>query len=150
MEGTDEQRHRQRTAAAQRAGPRLRARVAREKASLKARLATMLGERIEIPLIIGGEEVRTGNTVEAVCPHDHGHVLADVHQAGPAEVERAIAAAAAAWHDWSAMAWEERAAVFLKAAELLAGPWRDTRQRRHHAQPVEDASTRPRSTRPAS
>ncbi|MFQ5349265.1 MAG: L-glutamate gamma-semialdehyde dehydrogenase, partial [Thermoanaerobaculia bacterium] len=97
-----------------------------EKASLKARLAEMLGERIEIPLIIGGEEVRTGNTFEAICPHDHGHVLATVHQAGPAEVERAIAAAEAAWHDWSEMDWEQRAAVFLKAAELLAGPWRDT------------------------
>ncbi len=97
-----------------------------EKASLKRRLGEMLGERIDIPLIIGGEEVRTGNTFEAVCPHDHGHVLADVHQAGPAEVERAIAAAAAAWHDWSTMDWEQRAAVFLKAAELLAGPWRDT------------------------
>ena len=97
-----------------------------EKISLKARLDEMLGERIEIPLIIGGEEVRTGNTFEAVCPHDHGHVLAEVHQAGPAEVERAIAAAADAWHDWSEMDWEQRAAVFLKAAELLAGPWRDT------------------------
>ena len=97
-----------------------------EKASLKARLTEMLAERIEIPLLIGGEEVRTGNTFEAVCPHDHGHVLATVHQAGPAEVERAVAAAADAWHDWSAMGWEQRAAVFLKAAELLAGPWRDT------------------------
>ena len=97
-----------------------------EKASLKRRLAEMLDERVEIPLIIGGEEVRTGDTFEAICPHDHGHVLAEVHQAGPAEVERAIAAAAEAWHDWSAMGWEQRAAVFLKAAELLAGPWRDT------------------------
>jgi 1-pyrroline-5-carboxylate dehydrogenase len=97
-----------------------------EKASLKKRLAEMLGERIEIPLIIGGEAVRTTDTFEAVCPHDHGHVLAEVHQAGPAEVERAAAAAAAAWHDWSAMDWEQRAGVFLKAAELLAGPWRDT------------------------
>jgi 1-pyrroline-5-carboxylate dehydrogenase len=97
-----------------------------EKLSLKRRLGEMLAERIEIPLIIGGEEVRTGNTFEAVCPHDHGHVLADVHQAGPAEVEQAIEAAAAAWHDWSEMDWEQRAAVFLAAAELLAGPWRDT------------------------
>ena len=97
-----------------------------EKGSLKSRLAGMLGERIEIPLIIGGREVRTGNTFEAVCPHDHGHVLAEVHQAGPAEVERAVAAANEAWHDWSAMDWVERAAIFLKAAELLAGPWRDT------------------------
>ena len=97
-----------------------------EKGSLKRRLDEMLGGRVDIPLIIGGERVRTGATFEAVCPHDHGHVLADVHQAGPAEVERAIAAAAAAWRGWSAMDWEQRAAVFLKAAELLAGPWRDT------------------------
>ena len=51
-----------------------------EKARIKARLTEMLGERIEIPLIIGGREVRTGNTARAVCPHDHGHVLADFHQ----------------------------------------------------------------------
>ncbi len=97
-----------------------------EKASIKQRLGEMLGERIEIPLIIGGQEVRSGNTGTCVCPHDHGHVLADFHQAGAAEVEQAIAASQAAWKDWSEMAWEDRAAVFLKAADLLAGPWRDT------------------------
>jgi 1-pyrroline-5-carboxylate dehydrogenase len=97
-----------------------------EKAALKSRLDTMMGERVEIPLIIGGREVRTGRTIEAVCPHDHGHVLATVHQAGAEEVEAAIAAAAAAWRDWSETAWEARAAVFLKAADLLAGPWRPT------------------------
>ena len=59
-------------------------------------------------------------------PHDKSHVLADVHQGGAAEVERAIAAAADAWEDWHRTPWEERAAVFLRAAELLAGPWRDT------------------------
>ncbi len=96
-----------------------------ERASLKAKLRETLAEEIEIPLIIGGEEVRTGNTARAVCPHDHGHALATYHQAGPAEVERAVAAARAAWREWSEMAWEDRAAVFLKAAELLAGPWRD-------------------------
>jgi 1-pyrroline-5-carboxylate dehydrogenase len=97
-----------------------------EKASLKGKLVEMLGERIEIPLIIGGREVRTGRTATAVCPHDHGHVLATFHLAGPKEVQQAIAAAGAAWREWSEMAWEARAAVFLKAAELLAGPWRDT------------------------
>ncbi len=97
-----------------------------ERASIKQRLSEMLGERIEIPLIIGGREVRTGNTVEAVCPHDHGHVLADFHQAGSGEIEQAIAASQEAWGEWSEMAWEDRAAVFLKAADLLAGPWRDT------------------------
>jgi 1-pyrroline-5-carboxylate dehydrogenase len=97
-----------------------------ERASIKQRLAAMLGEEIDIPLLIGGEEVRTGRTARAVCPHDHGHTLATWHQAGAAEVDRAAAAARAAWGSWSEMAWEDRAAIFLKAAELLAGPWRDT------------------------
>ncbi|MEM7356498.1 MAG: L-glutamate gamma-semialdehyde dehydrogenase [Acidobacteriota bacterium] len=97
-----------------------------EKASLKKRLGDMLGEKIEIPLVIGGQEVRTGRTQTAVCPHDHSHVLAEFHQAGPGEVEQAVAASQEAWKDWSEMAWEDRAAVFLKAADLLAGPWRDT------------------------
>ena len=97
-----------------------------EKKSLKKRLADMLGEQIEIPLIIGGREVRTGDTATAVCPHDHGHVLATYHQAGPAEVAAAADAAKEAWHDWSEMPWEDRAAILLRAADLLAGPWRDT------------------------
>ncbi|MDH3403160.1 MAG: L-glutamate gamma-semialdehyde dehydrogenase [Acidobacteriota bacterium] len=97
-----------------------------EKAELKARLAAMMGERIEIPAIIGGREVRTGRTAEAVCPHDHGHVLATVHQCGRDEVEQAVAAAREAWREWSETDWEARAAVFLKAADLLAGPWRAT------------------------
>ena len=97
-----------------------------EKLSLKKKLDEMLAEQIEIPVIIGGREIRTGNTTEAVCPHAHGHVLAKVHQAGPKEVERAVAAAQTAWHDWSDMDWEARSAVLLKAADLLAGPWRDT------------------------
>ncbi|HET7045737.1 MAG TPA: L-glutamate gamma-semialdehyde dehydrogenase [Gaiellaceae bacterium] len=97
-----------------------------ERERLRARLERMRGERLEIPLVIGGEDVRTGTTREAVMPHDKEHVLADVHQGGAAEVQRAIDAAAAAWEDWSRWPWEERAAVFLRAAELLAGPWRDT------------------------
>ncbi len=97
-----------------------------ERTSLKARLEQMRGERLDIPCIIGGEEVRTGVTRAAAMPHDHRHVLADVHQGGPAEVERAIEAAAAAWRDWSRTPWQERVAVLLRAAELLSGPWRDT------------------------
>ena len=97
-----------------------------EKASLKARLHAMLDEEIEIPLLIGGREVRTDSVADAVCPHDHGHRLARVHQAGSAEVGRAVDAAGKAWREWSEMDWEARAAVFLKAADLLAGPWRDT------------------------
>jgi 1-pyrroline-5-carboxylate dehydrogenase len=97
-----------------------------ERESLRVRLEQMRGERLEIPLVIGGEDVTTGRTREAVMPHAKSHLLADVHQGGPAEVERAIDAAGEAWHDWSRLPWEERAAVFLRAAELLAGPWRDT------------------------
>ncbi|HPK66534.1 MAG TPA: aldehyde dehydrogenase family protein, partial [Thermoanaerobaculia bacterium] len=76
-----------------------------EKASLKARLAAMLGETPEIPLLIGGKEVRTGRTGKVVCPHDHGHVLATYHQAGEAEVAQAVAAARAAWREWSEWPW---------------------------------------------
>ena len=95
-----------------------------EKKTLKAEITRMLSEEIEIPLLIGGKEVRTGNTAKAVCPHDHQHVLATYHQAGQKEVEMAIAASQEAWKDWSEMPWESRAAIFLKAAELLAGPMR--------------------------
>ena len=97
-----------------------------EKKSLKKRLDAMLAEEIEIPIIIGGKEVRTGDTAKAVCPHDHRHVLATYHQAGAAEVEAAAKAAKAAWREWSEASWEDRAAVLLRAADLLAGPWRDT------------------------
>jgi 1-pyrroline-5-carboxylate dehydrogenase len=97
-----------------------------ERAELKLALQRMEGERTEIPLVIGGEDVTTGDTFEAVMPHRKDHVLADVHAGGPREVERAIAAAGAAWPDWSRTPWEERAAIFLRAAELLAGPWRTT------------------------
>jgi 1-pyrroline-5-carboxylate dehydrogenase len=97
-----------------------------ERASLQVRLEQMRNERVEIPLVIGGKDVKTGPTNPAVMPHDKEHVLADVHQAEPAHVQQAIDAAAEAWRDWSRRPWEERAAVFLRAAELLAGPWRDT------------------------
>lgn len=97
-----------------------------ERATIEKRLEEMLAEPIEIPLLIGGREVRTGDTAEAVCPHDHGHVLATFHQAGEREVAMAVAAAADAWREWSETPWEARAAVLLKAADLLAGPWRDT------------------------
>jgi 1-pyrroline-5-carboxylate dehydrogenase len=97
-----------------------------EKAELKARLAAMAGERIDIPLIIGGQEVRTGQTAQAVMPHDHRHVLADWHKASREHVERAIRAAAEAHREWSNWPWEDRAAVLLKAAELLTTTWRAT------------------------
>src|SRR5258707_8125154 len=86
----------------------------------------MRNERIEIPLVIGGKDITTGELRQAVMPHDKEHVLADVHQGNAEHVNAAIEAGAKAWQDWSRWPWEERAAVFLRAAELLAGPWRDT------------------------
>ena len=97
-----------------------------EKASLKARLHEMLDEKVDIPIIIGGREVRTANTIEVVSPHDHQHVLGQAHMAGADEVEAAIAASQEAWKTWSETDWRDRAAVILKAADLLAGPWRYT------------------------
>ena len=97
-----------------------------ERQALRERLDELSGRRLEIPLVIGGEDVETGDTFEAVMPHNRSHVLADVHKGGAAEVGRAISAAADAWADWSRTPWEDRAAVFLRAAELLAGPWRQT------------------------
>jgi 1-pyrroline-5-carboxylate dehydrogenase len=97
-----------------------------EREELRDRLREMENERIRIPNVIGGQDVDTGESFEAVMPHRKSHVLADVAKAGPAEVDRAIKAAADAWHDWSRTPWEERAAVFLRASELLAGPWRAT------------------------
>src|SRR5436853_4490630 len=97
-----------------------------ERDELRRRLDELSGERLDIPLVIGGEEVRTGDTFEAVMPHRRAHVLADVHKGAGPEVERAIKAAADAWEDWSRTPWADRAAVFLRAAELLAGPWRQT------------------------
>ncbi len=96
-----------------------------EKASLKAELARMSGEEIEVPLIIGGQEIRTGNTAPMVMPHDHGHRVGVYHKAGAEQVNMAIEAATAAKAEWAAMPWEERAAVFLRVGELLATSWRD-------------------------
>ena len=96
------------------------------RAELKARLAQMAGERVDIPLFIGGREVRTGATDQAVMPHAYRHVLGDYHKAGPEEVDQAIEAALEARHEWASWRWEDRAAVFLNAAELLATRWRAT------------------------
>jgi 1-pyrroline-5-carboxylate dehydrogenase len=95
-----------------------------ERAQLKAALDDIAGKKIEIPLIIGGKEVRTGNLGKVVMPHDHGHVLAEYHQAGEEEIQMAIEAAMAAKQVWAGLRWEERAAIFLKAADLLSGKYR--------------------------
>jgi 1-pyrroline-5-carboxylate dehydrogenase len=97
-----------------------------ERASLKARLKAMASETIEIPLIVGGKEVRTGKLGEHRCPHDHAKVLARYHMATPEVVEQAVAASQDAWKTWSELPVQSRLAVFLRMAELLAGPWRDT------------------------
>ena len=96
-----------------------------ERASIKKTLDRMAGEQIEIPLIIGGREVRTGVTDTQVMPHDHGHVLATYHKAGAEEVKQAIAASLEAQREWMDWPWEDRLAVFLRAAELLATSHRD-------------------------
>jgi 1-pyrroline-5-carboxylate dehydrogenase len=85
----------------------------------------MLGEEIEIPLIIGGKEIRTGNFAECRCPHDHNHLLGRYHKAGPDEITMAVIEAKKAWKDWSEMDWVSRASIFLRAAELLATKYRD-------------------------
>ncbi len=97
-----------------------------ERAALQARLKAMESECPDIPVVIGGKEIRTGDTAKAVSPHKHGHVTATYHKAGPEHVRQAIEASAQAWKEWSDWTWEQRASVFLKAADLLAGPWRDT------------------------
>lgn len=96
-----------------------------EKNSLKAELKRRLGEEIEIPLIIGGKEVRTGSFSDCRCPHDHAHVLGRYHKAGPDEITAAVREAKKVWKDWSEMDWISRASVFLRAAELLATKYRD-------------------------
>jgi 1-pyrroline-5-carboxylate dehydrogenase len=97
-----------------------------EREELRVRLTQMERERIAIPMVIGGEEVHADETTQAVMPHRKEHVLADVAKGGPEHVQRAIDAARDAHGDWSRLPWEERAAVFLRAAELLAGPYRAT------------------------
>jgi 1-pyrroline-5-carboxylate dehydrogenase len=95
-----------------------------ERKTLRAQLDRMAGEVIEITPRIGGRRVTTGRTADAVMPHDHRHVLAVWHKAGASEVQRAIDAAGAAHREWSRLPWQDRAAIFLKAADLLAGPYR--------------------------
>ena len=97
-----------------------------ERDSIKARLAATAAEEVEIPLIIGGQEIRTGNTTNAVMPHRHSHVLATCHRAGTNEIKQAIKASTDAQHEWAATRWEDRASIFLTAADLLATTWRDT------------------------
>ena len=97
-----------------------------ERASLVKRLEELGSERIEIPMVIGGREVTTGKLYETVKPHETKHVLGDVHLGDGSHLTDAVQAAGDAHHEWASLPWAERAAVFLRASELLAGPWRDT------------------------
>ena len=95
-----------------------------ERETLKAELDRQAGMKVEVPLWIGGEKVTTGNLGKMVMPHDHQHELGSFHKADAKQVQAAIDAAEAARPAWSALPWEERAAVFLRAAALLSGEWR--------------------------
>lgn len=95
-----------------------------ERMALKAALSSARSRHEDIPMYIGGQEVRTGNTKDIFPPHDIAHKIGSYHQGGKEHVQQAIDSALAAKADWEAMPWEHRASIFLKAAELLAGPYR--------------------------
>lgn len=95
-----------------------------DKAKLKKALAQLSGEEWDIPLVIGGKEIRTGNTGKVVMPHDHKHVLATYHKAGEKEVQMAVDAAMKAHREWSCLPWTERASLMLKVAELISTKYR--------------------------
>ena len=97
-----------------------------ERHSLQKSLQRLKNRTLDVPAFIGGQEVRTGDTAPLCPPHELDHTLGTVHNCGEAEVAQAIEAALEAKHDWSRMHYTDRAAIFLKAANLLAGPWRDT------------------------
>ena len=97
-----------------------------ERAELKAKLSALRDEHLEIPLIINGKEVRTGQLAPCVVPHDHEKELAVYHKAGEKELKMAIEASLKAKPLWESLSWEDRAAIFKKAGDLLAGPCRST------------------------
>lgn len=97
-----------------------------EREALESKLSELSSVVIDIPLIIGGKEIRTGLTRDFVMPHNHGHVLARYHLPTENELNMAVEASLNAKKEWEKLSWESRASIFLKAAELLAGPWRAT------------------------
>ncbi len=96
-----------------------------ERESLKKELEYLKGAKFEIPIIIGGKEIKTDDMAKCVMPHDHAHVLGEYHKAGEKEIQMAIDSALEARKEWAEMPWQARVSIFRKAAELLAGPWRD-------------------------
>ena len=95
-----------------------------EREELQTELDNQMNSVIEIPCIINGEEIFTGNTVTQVIPHNHGHVLANVHLAGKAEMEAACISAVNAQKEWIDIGLEARCAIFEKCADMLSGEWR--------------------------
>jgi 1-pyrroline-5-carboxylate dehydrogenase len=95
-----------------------------EKAAVLSAYKEMWNSKIDVPLYIGSEEIRTGNTNTMSAPHDHQHIVGTYHLAEKSHVEKAISNALASRSAWAALPWEQRAAIFLKAAELIAGPYR--------------------------
>lgn len=91
-----------------------------EKAQLKAALKELSSKELDIPVVINGEEIRTGKAAKCVMPHNHGHILGHYHQAGTKGVEAAIEGALKVRREWASLPWEERAGIFMKAAEILA------------------------------
>ena len=89
-----------------------------KRIALEAELERQMNTVVDIPLIIGGKEIRTGNVADVVCPHDHGHVLARYHKAGEKEIRMAIDAAMEAHKQWANTDWTVRAAIIMKCAEL--------------------------------
>lgn len=96
-----------------------------ERTSLKAKLDEMSSEKFDIPIIINGQEIRTGNTSDCIMPHNHQHILGHYHKAGSKEIQMAINASLASRIEWSEMPWQSRIAIFKKMAALLQGPYRD-------------------------
>ncbi|MBD3370815.1 L-glutamate gamma-semialdehyde dehydrogenase [Candidatus Fermentibacteria bacterium] len=97
-----------------------------ERERIASRLEELKDDQIEIPTIIGGKEVRTGDLAECRCPHDHGTILGRYHKAGPEQVDQAVEASQKAWREWSEMHWQARASIFGRMADLLAGKYRMT------------------------
>ncbi len=95
-----------------------------ERKALKEALAAAKATKVDVPMYIGGNEVRSNKTAEMRPPHEHQHVLGTYHVSDASHVTQAIEAALAAKPKWEAMSWEQRAAIFLKAADLIAGPYR--------------------------